>query len=117
MYGQGGFNQPGMMMGNAIGGAMGSQMAGMANQMGPNVSQQTNQPPPPPQIAYCISVNGQTSPPYHFQQLQQMAQSGQINRNTYVWKQGMAGWEMAGNVAELASLFSAVPPPPPPPAM
>jgi len=47
--------------------------------------------------------------------LQQMVQSGQINQNTYVWKQGMAGWELAGNVAELSILFAPTPPPPPPP--
>jgi len=27
----------------------------------------------------------------------------------------MAGWELASDVEELASLFGAVPPPPPPP--
>ena len=53
------------------------------------------------------------------QQLQQMAQSGQLTPQTYVWKQGMANWELAGNVAELAALFAppapgSMPPPPPP---
>ena len=43
-----------------------------------------------------------------------MVQSGQITKDTYVWKQGMAGWELAGNVQELSSLFGVVPPPPPP---
>jgi hypothetical protein len=27
----------------------------------------------------------------------------------------MAGWDIAGNVPELSTLFGAVPPPPPPP--
>ena len=48
------------------------------------------------------------------QQLQQMAQGGQLTKDTHVWKQGMANWELAGNVQELNSLFGAVPPPPPP---
>jgi hypothetical protein len=43
-----------------------------------------------------------------------MAQNGQLTPNTYVWKQGMASWEVAGNVQELSNLFGAVPPPPPP---
>ena len=47
------------------------------------------------------------------QQLQQMVQSGQLTQNSYVWKQGMANWDMAGNIAELAPLFGSVPPPPP----
>ena len=46
----------------------------------------------------------------------QMAQGGQLTKDTHVWKQGMANWELAGNVQELNSLFGAVPPPPPPPA-
>jgi membrane protease subunit (stomatin/prohibitin family) len=111
----GGFNPAGMMTGMMMGGAMGGQMANMMNQMGQNMNQQMNTPPPPPQIQYSVSVNGQTAGPFNFQQLQQMVQSGQLSRNTYVWKQGMAGWEMAGNVQELSPLFSAPPPPPPPP--
>jgi hypothetical protein len=51
------------------------------------------------------------------QQLQQMAQNGQLLTSTNVWKQGMPNWELAGNVQELASIFGAVPPPPPPPPM
>lgn len=72
-------------------------------------------PPPPmfPQVQYTLNINGQNNGPYNMQQLQQMAQNGQLTRQTYVWKQGMANWEMAGNVQELASLFGTVPPPPP----
>jgi hypothetical protein len=86
----------------------------MMNQMGQNMHQQQNTPPPPPIISYSISVNGQTAGPFNLNQLQQMAQNGQLTQNTYVWKQGMAGWEVAGNVNELIHLFGAVPPPPPP---
>lgn len=112
--GSGGMNPAGMMTGMMMGGAMGNQMAGMMNNMGQNMNQQQNTPPPPPQIQYSVSVNGQAAGPFNWQQLQQMVQNGQLQKNTYVWKQGMAGWELAGNVQELASLFGAVPPPPPP---
>ena len=111
----GGMNPAGMMTGMMMGGAMGNQMAGMMNQMGQNMNQQQNTPPPPPTIAYSVSVNGQTTGPFNMQQLQQMVQNGQLQQNTYVWKQGMAGWEVAGNVQDLTSLFGAIPPPPPPP--
>jgi membrane protease subunit (stomatin/prohibitin family) len=111
--GGGGMNPAGMMTGMMMGGAMGNQMAGMMNNMGQNINQQQNTPPPPT-IAYSVSVNGQTAGPFNLQQLQQMVQNGQLTQNTHVWKQGMAGWEVAGNVQELASLFGAVPPPPPP---
>jgi len=113
--GGGGMNPAGMMTGMMMGGAMGNQMAGMMNNMGQNMQQGMNAPPPPPQIAYSVSVNGQTAGPFNMQQLQQMVSNGQLQRNTHVWKQGMAGWEVAGNVQELASLFGAMPPPPPPP--
>ena len=113
--GGGGMNPAGMMTGMMMGGAMGNQMAGMMNNMGQNMNQQQNTPPPPPQIQYSVSVNGQTAGPFNWQQLQQMVQNGQLLKNTHVWKQGMAGWELAGNVQELTSLFGAVPPPPPPP--
>ena len=115
--GGGGMNPAGMMTGMMMGGAMGNQMAGMMNNMGQNMNQQQNTPPPPPTIAYSVSVNGQTAGPFNLQQLQQMVQNGQLTPNTHVWKQGMAGWEVAGNVQELSTLFGAVPPPPPPPVV
>ena len=112
--GGGGINPAGMMTGMMMGGAMGNQMAGMMNNMGQNMQQQQNTPPPPPTIAYSVSINGQTAGPFNLQQLQQMVENGQLTPNSHVWKQGMAGWEIAGNVQELGNLFGAVPPPPPP---
>ncbi|WP_213524091.1 SPFH domain-containing protein [Nonlabens sp.] len=115
--GGGGMMDPGSMMASmAMGGAVGSGMAGAVGGMMQGMNEQKQTPPPPPQVQYNISVNGQQSGPFGWQQLQQMIQSAQITKDTYVWKQGMAGWEVAGNVQELANLFGAVPPPPPPPA-
>jgi len=113
--GGGGLNPAGMMTGMMMGGAMGGQMAGMMNQMGQNMQQQQNTPPPPPQMAYSVSINGQTSGPFGLQQLQQLVAAGQLTKGTHVWKPGMSAWELAGNVQELAELFGGVPPPPPPP--
>lgn len=113
--GGGGFNPAGMMTGMMLGGAMGGQMAGMMNQMGQQMQQGMNTPPPPPQLQYSVSVNGQTAGPFNWAQLQQMVQSGQMTMQSHVWKTGMANWELAGNVAELQGLFAAPPPPPPPP--
>lgn len=112
----GGMMDPGSMMASmAMGGAVGSGMAGVVGGMMKGMNEQKQTPPPPPQVQYNISVNGQQSGPFGWQQLQQMVQSGQITKDTYVWKQGMTNWEFAGNVQELSSLFGAVPPPPPPP--
>ena len=123
--GSNGMNPAGMMMGMAMGGAMGGQMGNMMSQMGqamqqPNMPQQPQQqmtPPPMPStvnVAYMVSVNGQQFGPYNIQQLQQLVQNGQLTAQTYVWKQGMANWELAGNVQELSILFGTVPPPMPP---
>jgi membrane protease subunit (stomatin/prohibitin family) len=115
--GGGGMMDPGSMMASmAMGGAVGSGMAGAVGGMMQGMNQEKQTPPPPPQVQYNISIGGQQSGPFAWQQLQQMVQSGQITKDTHVWKQGMAGWELAGNVEELASLFGAVPPPPPPPS-
>lgn len=120
--GNGGFNPAGMMTGMMMGGAMGQQMAGMMNQMGQTMNQGMQTPPPIPQVQYTLNIGGQNMGPYNLLQMQQMVQQGQMTAQTYVWKQGMANWEMAGNVQELATLFGAIPPPPPgmppsPPAM
>lgn len=115
----GGMNPAGMMTGMMMGGAMGQQMAGMMQNMGQQMQGAMNTPPPMPNFQYHVSVNGAQAGPFNMQQLQQMAQSGQLTPQTYVWKQGMANWEFAGNVPELATLFAppapgATPPPPPP---
>ena len=114
--GGGGSMDPGSMMASmAMGGAVGGGLASGVGDMMKGMNEQKQTPPPPPQVQYSISVNGQQSGPFGWQQLQQMVQSGQITKDTYVWKQGMANWALAGNVQELSSLFGAVPPPPPPP--
>ena len=110
--GNGSMNPAGIMTGMMMGGAMGSQMANMMNQMGNQMHQQAGTPPPIPTIQYMIAVNGQQSGPFTIPQLQQLQQQGQFNANTYVWKQGMANWELAGNIPELASLFAGSIPPP-----
>jgi hypothetical protein len=120
--GGGGMNPAGMMMGMAMGGAMGSQMAGMMNGFG-QVAQHQQQapamggaavpPPMPAAVQYTVAINGQQYGPYNVQQMQQMAQSGQINASTLVWAPGMPQWAAAGTVPELANLFMATPPPMP----
>jgi membrane protease subunit (stomatin/prohibitin family) len=111
--GGGGMNPAGMMTGMMMGGAMGNQMANMMNQVGQNMNQQQNTPPPPPQIQYHITIDGQAVGPFNWQQLQQMVQTGQLTKSTYAWKKGMANWEIAGKIQELSDLLGDVPPPPP----
>ena len=118
--GGGGMNPAGMMTGMMMGGAMGQQMAGMMNNMGQQMQNAMNTPPPVPNVQYYISFNGAQAGPFTIPKLTEMVQSGQMTAQTYVWKQGMPNWELAGNVQELAALFATpgnTPPPPPPPVM
>ncbi len=141
--GGGGMNAAGLMTGMMMGGAMGGQMAGMMNNMGQYMQQgmqnsqaQTNQqygqqapppppgaggatPPPLPNVQYFVSIGGQQAGPFAVAQLPLLVQNGTLTPQTYVWKQGMAQWDLASNQPELAPLFLQQPPagPPTPPPM
>lgn len=109
--GGGDFNAAGMMAGMMLGGTvgagmsnmMGGMMSGMQGQMQPPTMQT---PPPIPQVNYHIAVNGQQAGPYEKSVIANMIQSGQLNANTLVWKQGMPQWEPITNVPDFAPLFS-----------
>ncbi len=129
MNGSGGMNIPGMMTGMALGGVIGQNIAGTVNgmmsaaqnmmpgaqnmaagtqQMNPQNMQAGGQqmtPPPVPTNAYHVAVNGQATGPFDVATLTSMAANGTLTKESLVWKQGMAEWAAAGNVAELASVF------------
>lgn len=106
----------GFGMGGQMAGAMGGMFAGQAQQqVQPGIGGAPLAPPPlPPQLQLFVAVNGQQAGPFDLAVLQQMAQSGQLTRDSLVWKQGMSAWTAAGQVAELSAVFGAVPPPVPP---
>lgn len=108
-------NPNGGIMGAGMGAGMGF---GMMNQMG-NAFQQnqfnaqtgTNNTPPPPIVQFFVAVNGQQTGPFTMPQLQAMSASGQLTKQSLVWKQGMANWLAAETQPELAGLFHNTPPP------
>ena len=74
-------------------------------------------PPMPgsvPQVSYMVGVSGQQVGPCDWNRLQQMVQQGHLTHQSYVWKQGMAQWQMAGEIMELAPLFQGGAPQMPP---
>lgn len=75
--------------------------------------------PVEPNVQYMIGVNGQQAGPFNWQQLKQLVQQGQLTAQSYVWKQGMPQWALAGQVGELQPLFANAMPPMPgmPPQM
>jgi membrane protease subunit (stomatin/prohibitin family) len=109
--GVGGFNPAGVMTGLALGGAMGNQMANMTNAAGQSFQQPQSMPPPMPQVQYNVSVEGRSAGPFMLAQLKEMARSGQLRRDSMVWKAGMPAWAAASAVDELAALFVPEAPP------
>lgn len=99
--------------GVGAGAAMG-QMLGQAAQQPQQAAGGAAPPPLPQAAAFHVAIGGQQAGPYDMATLQQYVQSGQITRDTLVWKNGMAQWTKAGDVADLANLFGAAPPPLPP---
>ena len=118
----------------AAGGGMGAGMGlglgmGLAGQMGaqagpwgpvPQIARPAEPaaappPPPPPPVekVWHIAKDGETSGPFSRAALGRMAADGQLTRDTHVWTPGQDGWLRAGEIAELAQLFTVLPPPPP----
>lgn len=107
---------PGSMMASmALGGAVGTGMAGAVGNMMQGMNEQKQTPPPLPKISYSISKNGEQSGPYDLDQLKKLLTDGVISKDTYVWKPGMDNWDFAKNMDDLKNLFEMTPPPPPPP--
>ena len=97
----------GNALGNVVGGSVSNSVGASVNNPGPQV------PPPPPQASFYVAKNGQTVGPFAMDALRQMVGSGEINRETYVYKVGGTAWVKATDAAELAQLFALMPPPPP----
>jgi membrane protease subunit (stomatin/prohibitin family) len=71
-------------------------------------------PLPPAAVQFFVAVKGKQEGPYPLEQLNQQIAEGQVQRDTLVWKPGMASWSEAQTVAELQPAFAAMPPPLPP---
>ena len=110
-----GFNPAAMMASMAVGGVVGHNMAGMMNNMMPNANSMASSmtPPPVPTVMYHVAMNGQAAGPFNMETLKQMALNGQLNRESLVWKVGMADWVQLNSVEELKALLVNIPPVPP----
>jgi len=105
-------------MGAGLGMGMGIAMAN-AGPWGarPTVAQSpaAQMPPPPPAVerVWHIAEAGKTTGPFSKANLGRMATDGSLKRDTYVWAVGLDGWKTAGEIIELAQLFTIAPPRPP----
>lgn len=85
-----------------------SMGAGAPPMPGAGIPPMPGVPPMPtavPQVQYMVGIYGQQSGPHDWNQLAQLVQQGQLTQQSYVWAQGMAQWDLAGNVEELQPLF------------
>ncbi|MCO1616156.1 SPFH domain-containing protein [Micromonospora sp. CPM1] len=116
--------EAGAGIGLGLGMAMGQQMArsmggGAATQPAPAqpapAQPAAAEPPPlPGQAQWYVGVGGQRQGPYDLGGLAEQADAGALAADTLVWRAGMAQWQPAGQVPELAPVLASVPPPLPP---
>lgn len=109
-----GFSPAGMMVGMSLGSVLGQNMAGMMSGILGSSAKQVQTSVPPVPSMYNVAVNGQSTGPYTVTALAQMVASGQITKESLVWKKGMKDWQSAGTLAELSALFGTNVPPIPP---
>ncbi|MEU5904546.1 SPFH domain-containing protein [Micromonospora sp. NPDC047527] len=113
----------GLGMGMAMGQQMSRAMAGGSGAPQPSAppAQPTpaqpaaaGPPPLPNQAQWYVGVAGQRQGPYDLGGLAEQVGAGALGPDTLVWQAGMAQWQPAGQVPELASVLASVPPPLPP---
>ncbi|MGD9917033.1 MAG: SPFH domain-containing protein [Paenirhodobacter sp.] len=108
----------GAAMGAGIGAGMGMAMGGqMAGPWGGTVATAAPVTPPPVPVekVWHVAVSGEATGPYGRGHLGRMVADGSFTRETLVWSPGQEGWKPAGEITELAQLFTIAPPPPPVP--
>ena len=103
----------GLAVGAGLGQQMAQQMGQLTTQLAP-ASAPPALPGAPAATAYHVAVNGQQLGPFPAGILQQMIPTGTLHAASLVWRPGLAGWQAAATVPELAGLFAPATPPPAP---
>jgi len=101
----------GMGMGFAMAQQMGTMMNPQAGQQ--QMAQGQTMPPPVPQtVQYFYAANGQQAGPVSFGELQTLFAGRTVNKDTLVWKAGLAEWVPLQQVDELKPFLGGSTPPP-----
>ena len=109
-------NLMGAGIGLGMGVGMGNVFGGQMQQVGQTMVNPQPVAPPPPVVfsPYHVYINGSQQGPFDANTLKSLVDSNVMNRDTLVWKQGMAQWGKAGDQPDLQQFFASAPPPPPP---
>lgn len=97
-----GFNPMTLMAGLAVGGAVAKNIGGTLDQ---TMNANPNVPPSIPRTTYHVAVDGKPVGPFETAKIQEMITSGEIKKDTLLWKQGTPSWKQAFECSEFASFF------------
>lgn len=104
-----GFNPVSLMAGLAVGGAVVKNIGGTLDQ---TMNSSGNVPPAIPTVTFHVAIDGKAVGPFETAKVIEMINSGQVLKDTLIWKQGTPNWVKAGELKEFSDLF----PPDLPPA-
>lgn len=102
----------GMGMGFVLAQQMGQAMNPLTAQQTPIQPGNVAPPPMPIQVQYYYAVNGQQTGPVPFDKLKELFANRTINKESLIWKQGMANWTALKEVEELKPFLGGSIPPP-----
>ena len=103
----------GFVLAQQMGGLMSPQMGGQ--QQIPMQQGGLTPPPMPVAVHYFYAANGQQAGPVTIEQLKALFANRTVNKDSLVWKQGMANWTTLKDVEELKTFLGGNTPPPLPP--
>ena len=98
-------------IGAGVGLALGQQMGHMLNapQARPALAQASAPPPlpgPAPAPIWHVALDGAAQGPFAEAQIVALVGEGRLTKETLVWSSGMAGWEKAEDVPDIARIFA-----------
>lgn len=64
-----------------------------------------------PAGVFFVILDGKQAGPFSEDEMTRLITQGLLNKSTYVWKAGMAKWELTENVPEVLRLVALCPPP------
>lgn len=100
-----GFNPVSMMAGMAVGSAVGKNIVDVLDQSTSSKENAQIIPPNIPITKYYVAKDGKPTGPFDVTTLRSMISSGDFERESLVWKEGMPEWQKAIQQSELIQLF------------